>query len=273
MRGQLQRGEELAHGIRRVARKQIELLAPRRTRPVSSAPSANLHGQRKAIKHLRALLRLIRRPLGKKTHQKQRRALRRMARYLSPARDAFVQWQTVQKLLPALRHALGAPAAARLAAHLHSQVRLPHPPPHFLPTTFLSEEMKPRDFAHHDLRRALRRSWRRYRKQYQKVRQEPETAALHEWRKRTKELFLQLHFLESVCPRPVKKLTSRLEKLSKVLGDDHDLALLENNVRSLAPGSEATLLRVTQPLRARKQNAAFRLAEKLHRKHRCLLNF
>jgi CHAD domain-containing protein len=52
----------------------------------------------------------------------------------------------------------------------------------------------------------------------------------HEWRKQAKWLWLQLQLLGAAWKRSEKKLIDRTHKLSKVLGENHDLAVLRETL-------------------------------------------
>ena len=51
-------------------------------------------------------------------------------------------------------------------------------------------------------------------------------AALHEWRKRTKDLRYAMELLQCASPAVGKSLVKRADELTDLLGNDHDLAVL-----------------------------------------------
>ena len=53
------------------------------------------------------------------------------------------------------------------------------------------------------------------------------TEDLHEWRKRVKDLWYGLRVLEAWQPDGLAGVALEMKELSKLLGDDHDLAMLE----------------------------------------------
>jgi CHAD domain-containing protein len=53
-----------------------------------------------------------------------------------------------------------------------------------------------------------------------------EDSAFHRWRIRAKNLYYELEFLESVWPKRLHRLVSRLSKLQDEIGLDHDAAVL-----------------------------------------------
>jgi CHAD domain-containing protein len=72
----------------------------------------------------------------------------------------------------------------------------------------------------------LRRIYRRGRRDMRAARREPTAENLHEWRKRTKDLWYHLSILESCWPPVMSALADEAHELSDRLGDDHDLAVL-----------------------------------------------
>jgi CHAD domain-containing protein len=54
----------------------------------------------------------------------------------------------------------------------------------------------------------------------------PTNENLHEWRKRSKDVWYHLRILRSVWPEVIEPLVDESHRLSDLLGDDHDLAVL-----------------------------------------------
>ena len=80
-------GESVAEGVRRVAREQIESATECLQDNTGAADGEKVHEARKAIKKVRALLRLVRPSLGR-TYSAENRRLRDAGRKLSKLRDA-----------------------------------------------------------------------------------------------------------------------------------------------------------------------------------------
>ena len=62
--------------------------------------------------------------------------------------------------------------------------------------------------------------------------EDPTSEHLHEWRKRVKDLWYQQQLLEALWPEVMKAQAKEAKKLSKQLGEDHDLAVLTDVLRS-----------------------------------------
>ncbi len=76
----------------------------------------------------------------------------------------------------------------------------------------------------------LRRSYRRGRKRLSRVEDEASVAALHDLRKRVKDLWYQLRLIRDVDKHMLENLADQAHDLSDHIGDDHDLALLHEQV-------------------------------------------
>jgi hypothetical protein len=83
----------------------------------------------------------------------------------------------------------------------------------------------------------LRRIYRQGRRNMRASRKEPTAENLHEWRKRTKDLWYHLALLEAAWPPVMHTLADEAHELSDRLGDDHDLAVLHEWAREHADAS------------------------------------
>ena len=72
----------------------------------------------------------------------------------------------------------------------------------------------------------LLRSYVRGRKALATAHREPTVENLHEWRKRVKDLWYHLRLLTPLAPGIVGGQAEEAHRLSDLLGDDHDLAVL-----------------------------------------------
>ncbi len=97
----------------------------------------------------------------------------------------------------------------------------------------------------------------------------PTAEALHEWRKRVKYHRHHCDLLRDLWPRPMKARIAELQRLSDILGDDHDLAMLAQGVMTIGVGgggrgrSDAALLALIERRRAELQKTALPLGRRL----------
>ena len=119
-----------------------------------------------------------------------------------------------------------------------------------------------------DVRRGLRRTYRQGREAFAGVRLHPTDAALHEWRKRVKNLFYQLTLLDRLTSNTGRRLARTLQDLGERLGDDHDLALLSSQARKTLPDGtgKESLLRFLAARRLRLQRTALKLGGDCYRR-------
>ena len=78
----------------------------------------------------------------------------------------------------------------------------------------------------------LERSYQRGRRAFARARGKPTVHSLHEWRKRTKDLWYHLRLLKAASPEILGGYADEAHALSDLLGDDHDLALLRETLKS-----------------------------------------
>lgn len=265
-------GEPLPQALQRMALGQldlaIELLA-------GDLPNERaIHETRKALKRLRALVRLLRHELGERQFRREHGILRDAARRLAGARDAEVMVGTLDALLErhprklghrrplsqlrkrlvaereAARHTLG-DAAKR--AEVLSELRGLR-----ARAQWWSLSQQPGlAIVERDLRGVYGQGRRRYKHlaRGKKRGKNRDTRALHEWRKRVKDLRYAAELLG------LRPLARRADTLGELLGEDHDLALLA----ALLPAGGRAPFKGKRGKRARKA-----LLEQIARRRRYL---
>jgi CHAD domain-containing protein len=263
----LKAGEALPEGVALVAHGRIDhAVAELRGRSDSSVEEA-VHEARKDLKKLRALLRMTRGELGEDTFRRENTCFRDAGRELAGVRDNDVMLETLMALdLPAgmgweLRkaiqdqRALGdgdgrRTAAAGVVAMLHeARGRVDQWP------------LERDSFdALHD---GLERTYRRGRRDFRAVRSEPTVEALHEWRKRVKDLWYQHTLLRALWPPVMQAVGGEAHELANRLGDDHDLAMLADWVREHAE-AEPEFSEAVERRRSELQDEAMALGERLY---------
>lgn len=235
----LRRGEPAPDGIRRIARGQIDEALDRLEGRSGEDLGASVHGARKGLKRLRATVRLVRGELGAEAYRRENTAFRDVGRRLAGARDAQVLVETLDAIRAHYPAEVPAGAAGRLrlilaAEHEKAQQRLG------ADEHAVAEAVGELQAAHARVATwtfghtgfdavapGLRRTYRRGRRAYRAARGDPSTEHLHDWRKRVKDLWHVTQILEAAHPERMPKLAERTHALSDLLGDDHDLAVLD----------------------------------------------
>lgn len=250
----LTRDEELAAGLTRVAAGRAERALERlREAGVDEIDTASaIHGARKDMKKLRTVLRLLRDELGKKRYRRANRRFRDAARALSESRDAEVKLRTLE--------GLGAEEAALPADAVEAWRNILERDREAAKDTVRSEAMAAEAVAEMEagleeiegwnlegsswrtIAPALARTYRRGRKTMKAARSGSEDE-IHEWRKRAKDLWYELRLLREAWPAPIEAAAEEAHRLSELLGNHHDLAVLREDVgeRNLGEGETATL--------------------------------
>jgi CHAD domain-containing protein len=231
----LTRKESLSRGIARVARGRIDHAIDELRGTTDSTAEEAVHEARKDLKKLRALLGLARGELGESSFARENTWFRDAGRELAAARDSDVMLDTLKALdIPAelgwdLRKAIEAHRArngdgGRRAAVAGAVAMLREA------RGRVDDWPLERD-SFGALRDGLERTYRRGRRDFKAVRANPTVEALHEWRKRVKELWYHHNLLRSLWPPVLGAVGDEAHELAERLGDDHDLAVLAAWIR------------------------------------------
>jgi CHAD domain-containing protein len=234
---QLQPGEPVPDGLRRCAREQLDGAIDELSNRIADDPVEAVHDARKALKKARSVLRLGRGALDPDERRRDNDALRRAGRKLSAARDAEVMLEATDEL--AERFAGRVPQASFDAIRRHLVAERDPARRRLLEsdlTRQVAEELGAVRSRIDDwtldqdgwkaLGPGLERSYARGRAALEQARSHPTVENLHEWRKRTKDLWYHLRLLRALAPGIVGGAAKEADNLSKLLGDDHDLAVL-----------------------------------------------
>ena len=230
--------------VRRLAHRRLEPAVDHLAVVSEADVDDVVHDIRKRCKRVRALLRLVRANLGEDVYHRENAALRDAARMLSPVRDAAVLIQVHDGIVQA-----GAVAVADVRAELverHRELRI-----EVLKGGAL-EEVRERVAAvvaridtwpleaieWTTLGEGVQRVYSRGRKAMAAAYDDPRTETFHEWRKRVRYLRHQFGFLKELWPQVMRGHVKSSHALTDVLGDAHDLAILEEAVKaaSAEPG-------------------------------------
>jgi CHAD domain-containing protein len=231
-----------------------------------------VHDVRKRLKRLRALVRLGRGgALDTDLARAENVAYRDLGRLLSAHRDVEALGETIERLHKAA--AGGDPHVRHLLVDLESAVeeRVSEASDDLAPVDEARKGLSDaRDRVEHweiddrdgwdQLEPGLLRQYRQGRRAMEAVGQDqPTDAGFHEWRKRVKDHWYQLQFLEAAWPKVLKATAKEAHRLADLLGDDHDLAELSTTF-----DLEPVVAVVVADERERLQTAALVLGAKVH---------
>ncbi len=238
--------ESVAEATTRIAGEQLDVAIAQLTETLETDPEKAIHTARKAIKRERSLVRLIRGALPREERRHENAALRDAAQILSGARDAAALVATVDALserfagqLPeraftAIRDALqtdrdGQEAAQALTAQADGVAA---------ELTAIRERTGDWEITTDGwraLQDGLVRSYARGREAFASGRRGGSVEALHEWRKRAKDLWYHSRLLAEVCGPAIAGQAKDAHALADLLGDEHDLAVLDQTLANGLP--------------------------------------
>jgi CHAD domain-containing protein len=310
-------GEPLAQALQRMALGQLDIaIEALESAEQSSSPERAVHETRKALKRLGALLRLIEPQLGEEIFAREDAALKDSASLLSGARDADVLLATLDGLIARRPRKLeGRGGVLRLRAHLlgeRERARRRTLGDPTLRAGVLAElracrvRVRAWQLAEHDgielVQPGLTRLYRQGRARYRRAAHGggDRTRAMHRWRKRVKDLRYSAEMLVPAEERDNRhrakgkrarrrraqarrdvawlgRVAHRADQLGEMLGDEHDLAVLDEYVRAqrrdgrlagvrIGSRSRKTLRRLIAQRRRELRKRALREGERLFRR-------
>jgi CHAD domain-containing protein len=276
---QFKADETVAQGVQRLARNQIDQAVAELTDPTMDVHES-VHQFRKRCKKIRALLRVVRDPLGE-VYARENAWYRDRARRLSGARDVEAGIETTDHLIERFDQAPQRPLLDALQETLVARRD---------ELTGEQEDLQPRIGAIvRDLRAArrrvgdwplvgggfelvidgLKRTYRRGGKALRQVEREPTPEAFHEWRKRVKYHWYHARLLRGIWPEVISGYRKALKQLADMLGTDHDLAVLKGRLRDLddsplAPYDAEAIVELIDQRHAELARRVLRLGSKIY---------
>jgi CHAD domain-containing protein len=272
--------ERLGDGLRRATLVQLDIaIGAFQSGVAIGAPRQQVHEARKALKRLRAIVRLLRGRLGETAYERDSAALRDAGRLLADARDAEVLLSTLDGLLERDPKEL---ATRRGVRRLRARVQAEC---HGLAQRALAEAPRSRSLEQLRAMRARVEHWellgvdglaalepalgelygkgRTRMRRARRAKRATGGRKLHEWRKRVKDLRYAAEALEREDERArgragksrkrkraaedlkqaayIGIVAKRADALGELLGEEHDLAMLAERVRQEAKRDDAAL--------------------------------
>jgi len=203
----------------------------------SRGSDKSVHSSRRQMKRIRAALRLLRAALGDSSYRAFNKEVRDAARPLTSLRDAAVSIRSLE-LLPRPNDVAGCKAYAKQARRLlraelaSSRAKLTSGALRKCAASLrtINQRMGTMPAKTRDLqsaRRGMKKTYRQGRAAFGAALRRPAPETLHEWRKQVKYLSNQASLVRSLFGAKLKKIRRRSRELETLLGQDHDLVLLE----------------------------------------------
>jgi CHAD domain-containing protein len=235
----------VAEGMRRIAlgrtEKALDELASADHDELASA----IHGARKDLKKMRAVLRLIRVELGEDLFKSENSRYRDAGRLLSGTRDAEVKLETLSALRDRFGEDLPTLAARQWKATLERERNEVVDAAHGETAgqidaageaieegrvRILGWPLEADDWSL--VGPGLAKGYERGRRAMKRTLAEPRPENVHEWRKRAKDLWYQLRIVREAWPSLLGETADQAHALADLLGDHHDLAVLADDLAS-----------------------------------------
>jgi CHAD domain-containing protein len=228
--------ESPSEGLARINRELCER-AHRAIKSGSVPTDSTIFELRKVVKKLRAILRVSRRAIDKKSFRELDRLMRAFGKDLGRPRDGIVLIDTLDALLehfsPFSREPENQPARDALFCRYQAalDVFLQHNDELSLASRFHDIE---RRISNLDLQRVSRpklltginKTYRRCRTSLERLRAEPSTENSHELRRQVEYTWNQLRLIRKRDPGKSKPMITGLDRLGRLLGEDSDIAML-----------------------------------------------
>ena len=238
---------------------------------------AHVHEARKSVKKARAVVRLLRQA-GTPGIRKDERRLRDAGRTLSDLRDAAAVVATLDRVRQAFprrlsRHALAivhrglVRANARRIADASEHGRVARTAKALRAVRQSATTWKVPSVDPLDLPDLLKTGYRAARKAMCRAQKSTCADDLHRWRKRVKTLWYQLRLLEGSVPALGDTIRD-LDKLETILGEHHDLSVLEATIADdaslrRAVADRARLTELSTAMQTTLRRKALRLGRRL----------
>ena len=239
-------GEDLQAAAKRVALEQLRM-AIDHLNCTDDKRDRHIHEARKSMKRLRGLVRLVRADLGGNNYMRENATFRDAAGLISGLRDAAVRVQTLDKLIEY--------CGADIPRSGFSAVRLWLAQRHKNAYSRIATDSRAVQTIVRELERArqrvgawsfpeldwvgvsagLQRTYAKGRREYRLVYRNPSDDGLHSWRKSVKYLWHHAQLLGERDPAALGVMAEELDHLGELLGDDHDLVLLDETLTEAYP--------------------------------------
>jgi CHAD domain-containing protein len=239
----LKGGEAPAEGMRRIALGRADKAVEELGGGGDLADS--IHSGRKNLKKLRSALRLVRGELSDDFYRAENRRYRDAGRLLAQSRDAEVKVETLRSLRERFGEELPRDLADAWLAALERErdeiagkaaseggSRVAEARAAIAAGRAAIDDWPLRDDSWQLVEDGLLRSYRRGRRAMNRTRKNPSAENVHEWRKRTKDLWYQLRILRDACKPVLGETADQAHGLADLLGDHHDLAVLVEDLAS-----------------------------------------
>lgn len=238
----LRRHEEVGAGLVRVIRGRAAQAVEALREQAKDDPAGAIHSARKDIKKIRSVLRLARGELGKSTYRSENHRFRDAGRGLSGRRDAEVKVATLTALEERFGAALPSASAwswKRVLERERQEAAGATTDSEAIEAAAVALEAGGEAVGEWSLEGSwklfgpgLEEAYGRGRRTMARVAADPDPELVHEWRKRTKDLWYDLRLVRRAWPQLLEPTVDGAHDLADLLGNHHDLTVLAADLAS-----------------------------------------
>lgn len=225
-----------AEELRRIAVGQLDGMEAQLNVMDSDSQTA-IHELRKHIKRTRALLRLLREPLGKRHFKSENRRFRDLARMFAQQRDADALVETYDRLVPQLQVDFSSQVVAdtrtcllartgRVAGQDISLERKQDQARQVITDARKAISHFPRTLSHKQLNQLFLNTYSQAKQAFGQVVSDAAPEVFHDWRKLVKDLLYQGKLIQNCGTGLPRIYRAELEQLAEKLGEHHDICEL-----------------------------------------------
>lgn len=236
--------ESISNDVRRVYNELLDQSIYELTHSYGRSHTA-IHESRKCFKKMRALFRMVREEIGEDNYKAYNIFFRDEGRKISDLRDVNVLIETLDELKKTYQDELSDVVfngiRAKLLRKKHAMSKRLLYRKKVLQKIFARLEeaevyLPPLHIQNDDFsvfRGGISRVYKKTRNSLAKAYAERSVAAFHDWRKKVKYLRYQIDLLSPAWPSVLSLQEKELHNLSDLLGDHHDLSVLEDEILSI----------------------------------------
>lgn len=236
---QLDPSDDITENVKRAGVRQIDKSLKRLSATTDRASA--VHGMRKAMKRLRALLHLVKPAMTTAEFRRMDGRIKKIGRLLSGVRDIQAMLECMAKLESAIPAAATSPVGPALRNYLAAKQKAAEEAMQGETDETLRAELQELDKAFAGIKlkgdgfdvltRAIKTDYRKARHGFQRAYDRNEDEEFHEWRKDVQRHWRQLLLLEPGWPGALRPHIDLVSELAEMLGDDHDLHVLAGHVQ------------------------------------------
>ena len=271
----LKRKEEVGEGLVRVIRGRAATAVEALREDAKEDPAGGIHSARKDIKKIRSVLRLLRPELGEKTYRAENQRYREAGRALSGSRDAAVKVETLAALEERFGHGLPSASAwswKRVLERERGEAAGEIADSEAIDAAVEALSAGREAAAEWSLGGSwklfgpgLTEGYRQGRKGMAEVAEDPDPELVHEWRKRSKDLWYDLRLIRRAWPEVLEPTVDQVHALADLLGDHHDLTVLGEDLAGRPRvGSQGRMTALIEQRQGELLDEALALGERLY---------